>query len=58
MCSQCMMAAATAAAGATGMRSWLAARRYDWLTPARLRRITICLLGAALLASATLVSGT
>lgn len=54
---QCMMGAMTAGAGATGARSWLATRRWQWLTPTRLRRATMFLLGAALLASATLIGG-
>jgi hypothetical protein len=57
MCVQCMMGAMTAGAGATGVRSWLATRRWAWLTPPRLRRATILLLGGGLLAAATLVSG-
>lgn len=57
MCVQCMMGAMTAGAGATGARSWLATRRWAWLTPSRLHRATILLLGSGLLASATLVSG-
>jgi hypothetical protein len=52
-----MMAAASSAAAATGVRSWLATRRFAWLTPTRLRRITITLIGGALFASATLVPG-
>jgi hypothetical protein len=52
-----MMIAMTAGAAATGTRSWLSAKRLAWLTPKRLRRVTIGLLAAALLASATL-SGT
>lgn len=47
MCAQCMAAAATTAAAATGIRAWLAARRPDWLTPARLRRLSAGLLAAA-----------
>jgi hypothetical protein len=58
MCMQCMMGAMTAGAAATGTRSWLATRRWAWMTPVRLRRITIGLLIAALLASATVLSGT
>jgi hypothetical protein len=52
-----MMAAASSAAAATGLRSWLATRRFGWLTPMRMRRITIVFIGGALIASATLVSG-
>lgn len=55
---QCMMGAMTAGAAATGTRSWLATRRWAWLTPVRLRRLTIGLLVAALVASATVLSGT
>jgi hypothetical protein len=57
MCVQCMMGAMAAGAGATGVRSWLAIRSPRWLTPARMRRVTIALLGAALLAASFLVSG-
>ncbi len=49
-----MAAAATAAAGATGIRAWLATRGWAWLTPLRLRRATIGLLVVALGAAATL----
>jgi hypothetical protein len=54
---QCMLNAMAASAGATGARSWLGTRRFSWLTPRRLRIVTIALISAALLASATLVSG-
>jgi hypothetical protein len=52
-----MASAMTAVAGATGLRSWLAARRFSWLTPRRMRAVTIVLLGCALLAAALLASG-
>ena len=54
---QCMLNAMAASAGATGVRSWLGSRRFSWITPARLRGATIALIAAALIASATLVSG-
>ncbi len=54
MCAQCMAAAATAAAGATGIRAWLATRGWAWVTPTRLRHATIGLLVVALGAAATL----
>jgi hypothetical protein len=57
MCVQCMMTAMTSTAAATGIRSWLHTRRYEWLSPERMRRITIGLVAAALIASATLISG-
>jgi hypothetical protein len=55
---QCMINAMAASAGATGVRSWLGVKRFSWLTPGRLRIVTIALIAAALFASATLVSGT
>ena len=54
---QCMLNAMAASAGATGARSWLGHKRFTWLTPGRLRFATILLVTAALVASATLVSG-
>ena len=38
MCATC---AFTAAAGAAGVRTWLQTRGWTWLTPRRLRRITV-----------------
>jgi hypothetical protein len=57
MCMQCMMGAMSATATASGARSWLATRRWAWLTPKRLQRITVVLLAAVLVASATVLSG-
>jgi hypothetical protein len=57
MCVQCMMGATTAVGAASGTRSWLATRRWAWLTPQRLHRITIALVVTALVASATILSG-
>lgn len=57
MCMQCMATAMTTGAAATGIRAWLATRGYAWLTPTRLRRATICLFAAALIASAVVISG-
>jgi hypothetical protein len=57
MCMQCMASAMTTGAAVTGVRSWLGTRNYAWLTPLRLRRATVCLFAAALLASALLISG-
>lgn len=57
MCMQCMATAMTTGAAVTGTRAWLATRNISWLTPQRLRRTTICLFAAGLLASALLVSG-
>jgi hypothetical protein len=57
MCMQCMMGAMTAGAAASSTRGWLATRRWTWLTPERLRAITVALLVAALAATATVLSG-
>jgi hypothetical protein len=57
MCAQCMASAMTAVGAASGTRAYLGSRRYAWLTPKRLRVITILLAISAVLASATLVSG-
>jgi hypothetical protein len=54
---QCMMTAMGATASATGIRSFIAAKHLSWLTPRRLRAITVVLLASALIVSATLVSG-
>jgi hypothetical protein len=52
-----MATAAAAAGGASGLRAWLAGREFTWLTPQRLKRITVALIAGALLVTATL-SGT
>ena len=57
MCVQCMMGASAAVGSASGLRSWLATRHWAWLTPQRLHRITVGLVVAALVASATVLSG-
>ena len=54
---QYMMNTTTAVGAASGARSWLATRRWAWLTPQRLHRITIALVVTALVASATVLSG-
>jgi hypothetical protein len=54
---QCMMTAMGAGASATGIRSFIAAKHFSWVTPRRLKVITVILLAAALMVSATLVSG-
>jgi hypothetical protein len=54
---QCMATAMTAVGAASGTRAYLGSRRHAWLTPKRLRAITIMLAIGAVLASATLVSG-
>jgi hypothetical protein len=57
MCAQCMTTAMAAVGTASGLRALVASRRLSWLTPRRLRAFTIVLAAGAVLASATLVSG-
>ena len=57
MCMQCVTGAMTAAAGATGLRSWLAAKRFSWMTPRRLRLATLGLICAGVLAASIGLSG-
>jgi hypothetical protein len=49
-----MIAAMGSVAAASGTRSWLARKRAQWLTPRRMRVITIGLFAAAVLAAGTL----
>ncbi len=46
-----------AAAGVTGLRSWLQTRRWTWLTPQLLRRITITAFVVGLLVTTVTLSG-
>jgi hypothetical protein len=57
MCMQCMASAMTFGATASGTRSFIAARHFSWMTPRRLRAITIALIAGALVASALFVGG-
>ena len=57
MCMQCVAAAMGSTAAATGTRSYVAARHFAWVTPQRLRTITVALLGAAAIASSLVASG-
>jgi hypothetical protein len=50
MCANCMMAATTAGAAATGARAWLAGR----VSARTLKRATVVLLTLAVVAAATL----
>ncbi|HEV2980327.1 MAG TPA: hypothetical protein VGX51_02765 [Solirubrobacteraceae bacterium] len=54
MCAGC---AITAASAATGFRSWLASHHFGWLTPRRLRALTIAAMSAATLVSTVGISG-
>lgn len=51
-----MAGAATVVAGTSGIRLWLTARAWAWLTPSRLRQATRGLLVTAVVASGLLVS--
>jgi hypothetical protein len=52
-----MAGAMTAVGAASGVRAYVGHRRFSWLTPRRMRTFTIVLVIAALVASATLLSG-
>ena len=54
MCVACAM---TAAAGASGARSWLQTRDWSWVTPRVLRRATVALVVAAFGVSTVGISG-
>ena len=54
MCAGCAMAAA---AGATGVRTWLQTHHLGWLTPKRLRAVTVALMVAAFGVSTVGLSG-
>jgi hypothetical protein len=54
---QCMATAMSVGAGVSGTRAYIAHKRFSWLTPRRLRALTVSLLVAGFIASATLVSG-
>ena len=54
MCAGCAITAATAA---SGFRSWLASHHFGWLTPRRLRALTIAAMCAATLVSTVGFSG-
>jgi hypothetical protein len=58
MCAQCMIGATTAAAGVSGIRAWLAAKGFSWLTPRRLRLATVSLITVGLVGASVGLSGT
>ena len=53
-----MMGATTAAAGVTGMRSWLVAKGFAWMTPRRTRLATISMIAVGLIGASAGLSGT
>jgi len=54
MCAGCAMAAASAA---TGFRTWLQNHYFGWLTPKRMRALTLAAMCAAGLVSTVGISG-
>lgn len=57
MCMQCAAAATVAVGSASGIRVWLGAHRRAWLTPRRLRTLTIALGVMAVIGSGIAVGG-
>jgi hypothetical protein len=49
-----MVTGVAAVGGASGLRAWLGAKGFAWLTPTRQKALTIALVVAAVLVSATL----
>ena len=54
MCAACVMAAT---AGASGVRAWLQTQHLTWLTPKRMKAVTIGLVVAAFAISSVGISG-
>ncbi len=54
MCAACAM---TAASAATGFRTWLQNHHFGWLTPRRMRSLTLAAMCAAGLVSTVGISG-
>jgi hypothetical protein len=53
----CVGCAITAASAATGFRTWLQNHHFGWLTPRRMRALTISAMCAATLVSTVGISG-
>jgi hypothetical protein len=58
MCMQCAATATVAVGSASGIRAWLRGHAGDWLTPGRMRAITIGLLALAVIVSGVGLGGT
>lgn len=54
MCAGCAL---TAASAATGFRTWLQTHNFTWLTPKRMRRLTLAAMVAAGIVSTVGFSG-
>ena len=54
---QCMMGAAATVGSASGIRAWLGAKQFRWLTPKRMRYATVALFSVAVLLSSTFLGG-
>jgi hypothetical protein len=46
MCMQCMTYAMTSVGAAGGLRSWVASKNPCWVTPRRLRLLTVAVLAS------------
>ena len=57
MCMQCAATASLAVGSASGIRAWLRGHAGGWLTPGRLRAITIGLLALAVIVSGVGLGG-
>jgi hypothetical protein len=57
MCMQCLATASVSVGAASGVRAWLQARAGAWLTPPRMRAITIGLLTLAVLGAGVGLGG-
>jgi hypothetical protein len=58
MCMQCAATATVAVGSASGIRAWLRGHAGTWLTPGRMRAITIGLLALAVIVSGVGLGGT
>jgi hypothetical protein len=58
MCIQCAATATVAVGSASGIRAWLRMHAGSWLTPARMKAVTIVLLALAVVASGVGLGGT
>jgi hypothetical protein len=57
MCMQCLATASVAVGSASGIRVWLHNHGGAWLTPSRLRAITVALVALAVLGAGIGLNG-